>query len=314
MALDDAAVRQPLRELVTPGRQGRGVPDPAGERRRYRDDGPFRRVRAGVRADPYALFLLRDRPYRLTQPYHAGAERFGQSLGELTHPANHAVLLRPAARADQRLQPATAGRVEQCVQQGNVRGRGGEDRLADDAKEVPAPLGQAGTAQPALERLPVEHLGPGSTPRFVQIAGASQPAESSLRLPNVEQCPRAEAWNFPGVSAGSATEQHQRRTVGRLRVRAQAEALQLTVEPILSRADPLTALVDDNTRVSGHLDASGPPADAVARLKYSYRLAGRDQTICGNQAGYARTDDDDVNVMLRHSADARSVPRARRGG
>jgi hypothetical protein len=76
-------------------------------------------------------------------------------------------------------------RVEQHVRQQDIARPSGPHSLAGDLEVRPAGLDAQVAADPALPRLPVEHLGAGREPRLFQIGARGEPSQAGQALSEV---------------------------------------------------------------------------------------------------------------------------------
>ena len=97
-------------ELVAEAGQRRVVGDPAGERRRDRDDRPAGAHRGAVRPHHDAVVGALDRPHGRLEQDALAAELLGHQHCDPLRAADEAVLLRAALGVEQQLE--RAGRVD----------------------------------------------------------------------------------------------------------------------------------------------------------------------------------------------------------
>jgi hypothetical protein len=169
---------------------------------------------------------------------------------------------------DQRVEAAGGADVEGGPERGHVLGLGGEHRLGDQPEEAPAPGGARGPAQPGVEGLAVQLLGPGRPPRVGRRDLAGDPVQAVLGLPDVGEDQRVQPGNPARVLTAGGAELADVFAVAVGGVGAQAQFPDQLHGLALGRAHPLPAHLDGGA--AGQLPVEEPATDPVARVQHQY--------------------------------------------
>jgi hypothetical protein len=238
-----------------------------------------------------------DLPYGRRQP-HRVPELLGDAQRDELRTADEAVLLRPALGRGEDLEALPGTDVEQDVKERDVARLGGPDALDQDLDQHAGRARVDVAAHPGPERLRVEPLRPARLPRRVERDSLGHALELRLRLEQVGDHVRGELGPVAGVAVDGPGQLEDVLALDVGRVRVDPNRARQRGQPVLGRADPLAADLDD--LAVAEFVVERPAAGAVARLEDHHRRARGGQLACRRQPGEPRADDYDVGLERIH--------------
>ncbi len=291
--LDHGAGRHAAEELGPECGQRRGELD----RRRQcwgdREDHVGRLDHGVVGVHPDAADVVLDTAYGGSEPDPI-TEQARQPRRDLLGSADEAVLLVAAVGADKRVETPAGGEVEQPVQQRELGGLGGEDRLDRQAHQVTPGTRVQVPVYPGLRCPGVQAPGPCRTSRILQVESAGQAFQPRLRDPEVEESqghPRRDVTGVP-TELSRAREQMLARDVGR--EGADPDLGSHPKDLAMPWSCPLPTELDHLARADR--DVQGPPADPVPGLEDHDVHSGTLQPQCAHESGQSCSDDHRVDL------------------
>ena len=326
--LHHRAHREALGELVAQGGQRRRVLEPAGERRRDRDDHALADRGELVAVHLHAVRELRDLAHRRAG-HHALAELLRHPDRDQLRAAHDAVGLRARRGGHEPLE--RAGRGSRCPRPRCRRGRTGATRRAarHENTDVQAtssrncPFGGLHVVLlPGLERLAVVLGRVRRLPRLLEVDRRGHLVELHERLLGVGAA--GGIGRHGAERAGALVRQRDAVAVVEVVARVvgleglEPEVLRELGDVVLGLADELGAALGD--LAAADVDVQHPPADPVVGLDHHDLLAGGRELAGGHEPGEARADDHHVHVagglcglfLRRGGAAAGSARRRRR--
>ncbi len=242
---------------------------------------------------------------RLGEP-DALAELRGERERDRLRTVDESILLGAVTGAGEHVDPVPRVRVEERVQEREVRRLGGEHCLGVEREELTGAPRHCVAPDPRFERLAVPVGGAVGSPRRVEGHARRHPIEAQLCLRHVGEHRRVQSRNRAVVAPGAAAEAQEVLALVVGGERGEPEILGEVGHSVLSGADPLTTVVD--RRPVGEALGQHPPADAIAGLEHD-DVASRGHDVAGrDEPGETAADDADVALegLVRHGSNGTS--------